>query len=518
MQIVKIRLKGINSFIDTDVLELSPTINVLVGQNNAGKSTLLNTILILQHQELANLRVNHSANMGSVEIVFKDYTYPKYTKKSNKNILPVIHMTLQKGEKGLLEKHHRDFDNVNNAIINNISGQYIDIDATEPNNVIYPFTAKRKVSQYQETVNITTTNAVTGNLSNLYPKIARLCDRYEPGHELYNRVTEEIFGYPISTVDTEGGKKAAYRLPNNRHVPLTGMGEGVSNILGLIVNLCRAENNIFIIEELENDIHPKALKSLLKLIIEKSKNNQFFISTHSNVVLKELGADLHTKIFQVSMSINNETKVPNSTIKDIGKSKTARVAVLEDLGYEFQDFELWHGWLFLEESSAERVIREYFVKWYTPKLIGRLKTFSAKSKDEVKPKFDNFNSLFVFLHLEPTYKNKAWVVIDAGEDEKKIIEKMKDYYVNGNGWDDNKFRQWGKQNFEEYYPGLFKSEEAIKKVLKIQDKQQKRAAKKELLDSLVIWIEGDEENAKKEFEASAKEVIDILREIEGEIT
>ena len=51
------------------------------------------------------------------------------------------------------------------------------------------------------------------------------------------------------------------------------MGEGVTNILGLITDLCVAENNIFLIEEPENDIHPKALKALLDLIASKADAN-----------------------------------------------------------------------------------------------------------------------------------------------------------------------------------------------------------------------------------------------------
>jgi predicted ATPase len=34
------------------------------------------------------------------------------------------------------------------------------------------------------------------------------------------------------------------------------MGEGVMNILGLIVHLAIAENRLFLVEEPENDVHP----------------------------------------------------------------------------------------------------------------------------------------------------------------------------------------------------------------------------------------------------------------------
>ncbi|MBI3234034.1 MAG: ATP-binding protein [Bacteroidetes bacterium] len=115
------------------------------------------------------------------------------------------------------------------------------------------------------------------------------------------------------------------------------MGEGVANILGLIVDLCIADEKIFLIEEPENDIHPKALKTLLNLIIEKSTTNQFFISTHSNIVAKYLGSVSDAKLFNIT---NNERdsereKLFISRIEVVPNNHEARRRVLEDLGYEF---------------------------------------------------------------------------------------------------------------------------------------------------------------------------------------
>jgi hypothetical protein len=203
-------------------------------------------------------------------------------------------------------------------------------------------------------------------------------------------------------------------------ISLLEMGSGVMNIVGLLVDLAMAENNLFLIEELENDIHPKAMKDLLDLVIEKSKNNQFIITTHSNIVLKKLGALENSKVFYIDISTDNG--IPTSEVKVIDSCPETRRQILEDLGYEFADVGLWTGWMFFEEASAEKIVREYLVKWFAPKLHGKLRTYSANSISEVRSKFDNFNDLFVFLHLEPSYKNKAWVIIDAGDEEKKIID------------------------------------------------------------------------------------------------
>jgi hypothetical protein len=97
----------------------------------------------------------------------------------------------------------------------------------------------------------------------------------------------------------------------------------------LIIYLATAKNKLFLIEELENDIHPEALKQLLELIIEKSDGNQFIITTHSNIVMKYLGACEETKILQVTMELNKDG-IPTSSVKDI---KTSNLFPVITLGY-----------------------------------------------------------------------------------------------------------------------------------------------------------------------------------------
>ena len=55
------------------------------------------------------------------------------------------------------------------------------------------------------------------------------------------------------------------------------MGAGLSGTLSLIVGLSVAKDQLFIIEEPEDDLHPAALKELLDAIAESSQSNQFII-------------------------------------------------------------------------------------------------------------------------------------------------------------------------------------------------------------------------------------------------
>ncbi len=291
------------------------------------------------------------------------------------------------------------------------------------------------------------------------------------------------------------------------------MGEGVASVLGLLVDLCVADNKLFVIEEPENDIHPKALKELLKLVVKKSSNNQFIITTHSNIVTRFLGAESGTKIFKVDMEFKR--KVPTSKIEEIENIPEARQNLLAHLGYELIDLDLWEGWLFLEESSAEKIIREYLIPWFAPELQGKLRTFSARSIDEVESKFDDFNILFSYLNLQPTYKNKAWVIVDNGTKEKEIVQKLRVTY-GISGWGEDHFQQFDKHDFESYYPLQFK--EKIEQVLTIENRDEKWSSKKALLGEVEAWIKGNPEKAKVAFEKSAVNVIEKLKSIETQMS
>jgi len=399
----------------------------------------------------------------------------------------------------------------------NEHAQYQRIPEKEPSNLIYPYLSKRKAVNYEDVINEANANSVTGNLTNLYSKIDRLVTpQFQPGNKQYVEACKNILGFEISTLALGSGKKAVYFVYNLEHIPLPAMGEGVANILGLITDLCVSEERIFLIEEPENDIHPKALKALLKLIVEKSGNNQFFVSTHSNIVMKYLGAAPNAKIFNIKNQ-RKDTQRPNlfvSELIEVSDSPEERRQILEDLGYDFFDFDLWKGWLFLEESSAEVIIRDYLIDWFVKPLKNKIRTFSAGGTSSIIPKFEDFDKLFVFLHLEPTYKNKVWVLIDAGVEEQQIISKMKDKYRNA-GWNEDNFEQFKEHDFEKYYPLEFQTK--AESIIKIKDKQEKRNAKKKLLDEVKKWITSDEPLAKEKFKESAKEVIDKLKQISKEI-
>lgn len=499
MKITAIQIENVRGFKLTDNINLSDKINVFIGPNNAGKSTILNSIFLLQRNVLNKNDITIGENQGFVKLMFQG------------SHLPVI-------KENQFDQIEINLSNLAKRLTKGGSRSGLDqIEEQEPNNLIYPYLSKRKAVNYAPAINEQNANSVLGNFTNLYSKIDRLVTpQFQPGNSEYVEACRNILGFEVSTLAKGGGKQAVLFIRNLEHIPLTAMGEGVAYILGLITDLCVAQDRIFLIEEPENDIHPKALKALLSLIADKSNSNQFFVSTHSNIVMKSLGAVSDSKVFRITNEDFDSTR-PNlrlSKINEVSENPLERKKVLEELGYDFFDHDLWKAWLFLEESSAEVIIRDYFIKWFTPKLKYELRTFSAGSSSKIQPKFDDFNKLFVFLHLEPTYKNKVWVYIDSGDEENRIINKMKSTYSKS-GWNEDQFNQFSKHDFEEYYPKRFQKK--VKNALKISNKQEKRVAKKELLDEVKKWISEDEKIAKEEFKISADEIIRALKLIQTKL-
>lgn len=503
MWLEKLELVNVRCF-DHATFEFARGINLLVGPNNSGKSTVLLPILALQEglvsMQPSDVRLGETSARASFS--FHDFR-PQYFRSDKVENVCLEYNVARHGAFVLLAKQPGSSDNV---IIRSIPEH-------EPDNFIYPFISKRKVASLADTVNNEAATKILPNFENLNAKIDRLSNpEFLPAHTLYMRACDEILGFRVTAAHTRTGKHAVYTVRNMSNIPLLSMGEGVMNMLGLVVHLAMAQNHLFVIEEPENDVHPRALKALLGLIAEKAVNNQFLITTHSNIVLKSLGAVSDARIYSVNASFAD--RMPTSHVRDVGTSPESRREILAELGYELNDLDLWDAWLILEESSAEKIIRQYLIPWFCPSLCGRLRTVSAHSLSEVIPRFRDFDNLFVYLHLTPTYRNRAWVVVDGGNQEAQIIEQLRSAYAKS-GWKADRFIQFKSHDFERYYPTVF--EDRVAKVLSLPDKDARREKKAELLTEVEQWISQDAKSAKEAFAQSASEVIELLRTIQSSL-
>jgi AAA15 family ATPase/GTPase len=526
MYIKSLKLINIRSYID-ETVSFDPGINILVGKNNSGKSTLLRSIYKLQnfhYMDSPDVRKYGNPSLGRINIELNDLDqndrdlFIDYKIRSNEvkgNTITCLfdipakqgknhhqlwfdssYTTKPKEEDGL-ELFNEKGESVNFPEFGQLTNK------EDENNFIYPFFSKRKTSHYNQ-INKDTEHVVDDNLNNLPAKIQKLISSSYDPEERYKNLCESILGF-TPTVTTGDHQSLIGIYAKNKNISIHQMGEGVSNIVGLIAMLLTEDRKLYLIEELENDVHPGVLRPLLDLIIEKSAKNQFIISTHSHIVLRHLAGLEKSRLLYVDWEMN-EKKEQISSVRHIQNNPSERAEIMNRLGYSISDFDLYKGYLILEESSAESIINRILIPLFVPFLSYKLKTISANGVGNLKTSAIDFGRMYVYLYTNPVYANKTWIVADGDPDGQRSIKELKKHFKKNTAHLSN----WKAKNFEDYYPARFADD--IKSIPD-NDIEKKRTAKKNLLLKVLQWFTENPVEARNEFADSAKEVITFLNQI-----
>lgn len=525
MYIRRIALNNIRCFENIEI-EFSKNITILVGANNSGKSTILKSIYKLQENtSIYSNDIRSNKKEAEIELEISEpnttdrelFAHKGIALNSSTNIYVNFNLRLNLNEVARLSYAPKAIIGstiqANNSIFD--PSEFKELPNKEDqNNFIYPYFSKRKNTHYNGQLSKDNTYSVLDSFHNLPAKIQKVTNQYFTKKHFADLCTN-ILGFEIAIIPGDHTEpKIGIYSQHGKTIPLEAMGDGVAHIIGFIATLLTEDGKLFLIEELENDIHPNALKNLLELIISKSQNNQFIITTHSNIVLKYLGGLDSTKIHYIESKFNT-TKglyLPEATVNEIPNTKAERIKILELLGYDFFDFEQYSGFLILEESSAERIIREFLIPVFTPSLSHKLRTIAAKGTSDIEPKFNDLHRLFLYIHRSEIYNNRAWVIVDGDSSGKETIEKLRKSYPS---WNESHFTNLTHINIEAYYPDRF--QEDIVLLNQMANGREKQKQKIEILNKVLKWIIEDGNNAKLEFEKSAHEIIEILKEIENKL-
>lgn len=216
------------------------------------------------------------------------------------------------------------------------------------------------------------------------------------------------------------------------------------------------------------------------------------------------------KVFRVFR--DGGTYTSPSRVEEVERTPSAHMGLLRELGYEFTDFELYEAWLFLEESSAERVIRDILIPFFAPELRGRLRTYSAGGVSNLEPSVSEFRRLIVFIHLQPVYNGRLWIRADGDGAGTQAVAKIRATFPLLN---EDSLDTFSKAQFELYYPQLFQKK--VNDVLAIEDKRDRSKQKVELLQEVLAWTEANKDDAHAAWKISAQEPIELLKSIQTKL-
>jgi predicted ATPase len=488
MKIHRIGLSNFRCFQEVDI-QLSD-LSIFVGANNAGKSSILRAISFVQAGN----------SVGSADIRVGEERAEIRLHCNEVEALPVKSGTAASNATMINIFIPRPPKEIS------ISDQFNTARSQIPDSGgacrIVPYYSKRKMMSYSEDVRSVYASGAF-NMTYLASKLFKISVHTSPGYDEYIAACKLILGFVLSAIPSDNGARPGILLPDGSPLYLEQMGEGVASIAALLIELVTSSGKIFLIEEPENDLHPSALKALIEIILASAGRNQFIVTTHSNIVVQYLGTKAGA-LFEVSQS---DSRVPTATVRPVPDTVSARTGVLRNLGYSLSDFDLWDGWLILEESSAERIIRDYLIPFFVPRLTN-VRILSSDGVDNAEPTYMAFHRMVLYTHLQEVYRHTTWVRLDGDDAGEKVIAKLRSKFAQAS---EGQFGNFAQPRFENYYPVHFA--DRVDEVFSAANAQERREQKKRLLLDVIAWLDEDDSRAKAALEQSASEIIAFLRTV-----
>jgi len=454
MNIEKIVIQNFKS-LDKFEIKLNKELNIIVGDNEAGKSTLLEAInLVLTGQlngkninyeispflfskvvvndYLVKLKANQNPELPSILIEAYLYNKPEFARLKGSN------NTKNEDTFGVYLKieFNEDFKDVYSNYISDPvkittlpTEYYVARLYSFANNLITP----RNIELTSTLIDTTTIKLQNGADYYLQRIIEESLDHKERiGLSLAFRNLKESFKEQEAlkvindklkankgditnkdlSVSIDISQKSSWE--NNLtsyidEIPFQFSGKGEQNFIKMLLALDKnvTKSDVILIEEPENHLSFSTMNSLIKKMAEKCKNKQIIITTHSTFVLNKLGLD--------NLILWGEDKQTMS-LKDLKPDTQDYFKKLA--GYDTLRLVLSKKSILVEGPSDELIVQKAY--------------FIAKGKLPIEDGIDTISvkglSFKRFLEIAKLLKKQVSVVTDNdGNHKKKIEDKYVDY-------------------------------------------------------------------------------------------
>ncbi len=244
MPIDAVRVNNFRSISDSGQLELGP-ITLLVGENNAGKSSLLRAVHLVQaggRSERDDIRIGSA--QASVVLHMSDP-------------LPTAIQVAMRRE-GLDLTGPLSVTAVRDATTNAVSVDWpaegqrasraLQVPSHRPDHLMVPFFSRRKGAPYESMVRRDLAREVDTTDRNLTSRIADLSAGSHEAGRRYRELVSQVLGLAVSTFLTEEGQMPGQSLAPGEGIALTRMGEGGSSAVAILTELAVSGRRLFLVE------------------------------------------------------------------------------------------------------------------------------------------------------------------------------------------------------------------------------------------------------------------------------
>lgn len=451
-----------DSYIGFDKLE---NLNILVGQNNIGKSTLLQSIEMLISEDVTNRELSTDTMLEfgfcptetEIKNVFREDTsggeiginhFTFGAKYINEYISFEYQPIKAIGKEqitlsnipGIPQTQITSYKRIDN--FNYLANNYLN------NNIrrlkLIKLSADRNLVPEIQNSNRTVSEDGTGatNLLRQYLNVANLPNEVVENDILnaLNQIMkpethfERIMCQEIETTDGPNSKWEVQLVNENGKIPISNSGSGLKTILLVLIKLFLETrettnynfeplltNTVFIFEELENNLHPAIQRNLFEFLYQWAKeiNSQIFLTTHSTVPINMFsGRD--------NVTLTHIKKENNQIITNSALSFIENEYILMSLGVRASDI-LQSNAVIWVEGPSDRI---YINKWIELYSKGTLKEnihyqilfYGGRLLSHLTGKVDESNELIQLFRANL----HSIIVIDSDKtDSKKRINQTK---------------------------------------------------------------------------------------------
>ncbi len=268
----------VENFKRFDSLELTDIgqFNLIVGDNNVGKTSLLEALAVLDKGDSQKLFPNMLlSNMGfmlvrrGIDVSQNSQLFLKYASK--RNDLPIRIL----GKTGIFEIDVQIKNNANNGLDASVS-----YEAGEPS-VIEGATVYANLSNNSL---VPANIKINGELVGIYQRaLLESIQNKQLIIDNLKSIDKSIF--EIEVLPLLQTQHVMVGLKNNAiYLPITALGESAVRVFYYLLHIVLNSNKRLFIDEIDTGIHYSRMKSFLKNIIQLALRNnvQLFITTHSS--------------------------------------------------------------------------------------------------------------------------------------------------------------------------------------------------------------------------------------------
>lgn len=353
MKFKKINIEGFRGIRKGEIDDLS-MVNIFLGQNNCGKTSLLEAIFLLSGYNNPNLVLNIDYFRNLVHTEEDDFSFIFFNLNYSFNLSliaesydkEIIKLDIipkdRSGQTKVVTADSNTTSNLNENFKSTASPEstsrtaisQLDFKATVKgfqqqkteylstiigNKVGKEFELTSKVDPKKMKINIRALlQKSSPNITSQLPKMLQKLIIEKRKDELINNLKQldknivDIISFNDNMIYVDIGAESL--IPSNL------MGDGFLKYLHTIINIDDVRGGVMLIDELDNGLHFKALKNLWRIILKVSRKNntQLFITTHSKealIYLKEVLEESDYTDFQNDVTCYTISKMQNSTLK-----------------------------------------------------------------------------------------------------------------------------------------------------------------------------------------------------------